>query len=1210
MSADKIRSLFVQDVTRDIAPVVYFHEKSPAKLADEVKEYIITGGYPDGHPGHRRVPNGIHEQYVTLLRAVAAELDRPGGPDLPNVWISGFYGSGKSSFAKLLGFALDGVELPGGKSLADAWLKRDTSPRAGELREAWSALRQKVVEPLAVVFDVGGVARDNEHIHSAAVRQVQQRLGYCSTEPLVADFELKLERDKKYKAFEQCALQTLGRPWAEVKDKQLAEEDFSLVMSVMDPAKYTDPMSWFTSRGGTHARSESPEEAVAAIGDMLAHRRPHSTLFLVIDEVSQYVLASKDRVDRLRAFASALGSGLKGKAWLMALGQQKLDEGADDSFLVWAKDRFPTKLRVHLAATNIRDVVHKRLLHKTPEGEARLKALFEAHRPDLKLYAYAADEVTADEFAEIYPMLPGQIDLLLQITTALRTRSLRAQGDDQAIRGLLQLLGELFRSQKLAEMPVGSLVTLDQIYEVQHTALDSDAQASMARVLSQCDDEGQELMVKAAKAVALLELVQDTLRTDEKLVAQCLYDRIDRGNRVSEVGAALEELRRRNLLGFSEKQGYKLQSSAGEEWERERRDVPIGRDKVSEIVQDGLTKLLAAPEQPKLEGRAFPWEGRFSDGRQVSDASLKAVRDEASVLVDFRYVVQEDRVESGWVRRSAESTFAHRLLWVAGESELLDQEIRALAQSQAMIRKYKPKRESLSNPRKLLLQQEENDAEDREVRVREAMAASWMSGRLYFRGRAIVPSEHGGAFATALHAVGTQILPQLFAHFTAVQVQPAELSQLLAQDLSGPSPKFLGGELGILELDGGRYSPVCSGVVPRRVQEHLAAEGGLSGAALLQHFAGPPYGYTAGVVKACVAGLLRAGKLRIQPDGGTEITAIRDAGVQDLFTKDRAFRTANIFPRDDDGTSPTVRAKICAFFEQELGHAMDRENHAIADAVSQLFPGQVRRLHAVQGRLNQLPGAGKVPPALEKLEKALEDCLRSCRQTEPTVANVKKHLDALRDGIQMLRRYDAELTDAAIRAVREASSVREHQGAQLRATGSLGSDLDAALGRIDAQLRLERPWQEIGSIEGDLDLVRTSYAQARAALLSWQEAQAEHARAQVRGRPGFSTLTADQSHKVMRPLGTATTDTTPEAIAPGLEALRDPFVVRLRAAEDDANRRLDELLSEGAQPLIKPVDLGLRNRELVTEADVLAMLDELRVKLMEMVRSGVRVRLQ
>ncbi|MCA9518531.1 MAG: BREX system P-loop protein BrxC, partial [Myxococcales bacterium] len=434
--ATRIRDLFQSDVTRDIPPVVYFHEQSPDKLAAEVSEYIVTGGWPDDHPNHRRVPSGIHEQYVHLLTNIVAELDRPGGPDLPAAWISGFYGSGKSSFAKILGLALDGVALPDGTSLAEAWLRRDTSPRAAELRNAWAALRQRV-DPLAVVFDIGGVARDHEHIHAAAVRQVQHRLGYCSTEPLVADFELRLERDGAWARFEQTAAEVLGTPWAAVKDNALAEEDFSLVMSVMHPERYTDPMSWFTSRGGTHTRSESPEEAVAAIRDMLRFRRPDATLFLVVDEVSQYVLSNKDRVDRLRAFATALGATLRGRAWLFALGQQKLDEEADDSFLVWAKDRFPQRLRVHLATTNIRDVVHKRLLHKRPDAEPQLRRLFNAHRPELRLYAYGCEHVTPEEFIEVYPMLPGQIDLILQLTSALRTRSTRAQGDDQAIRGLL-----------------------------------------------------------------------------------------------------------------------------------------------------------------------------------------------------------------------------------------------------------------------------------------------------------------------------------------------------------------------------------------------------------------------------------------------------------------------------------------------------------------------------------------------------------------------------------------------------------------------------------------------------------------------------------------------------------------------------------------------------------------------------------------------------
>ena len=47
----------------------------------------------------------------------------------------------------------------------------------------------------------------------------------------------------------------------------------------------------------------------------------------------------------------------------------------------------------------------------------------------------------------------------------------------------------------------------------------------------------------------------------------------DRGNNRTAVKDALEELRRANFLGYSEKHGYKLQSSSGEEWERERRDL-------------------------------------------------------------------------------------------------------------------------------------------------------------------------------------------------------------------------------------------------------------------------------------------------------------------------------------------------------------------------------------------------------------------------------------------------------------------------------------------------------------------------------------------------------------------------------------------------------------------------------------------------------------
>lgn len=960
-SPKPIRELFVSDVTRDIAPVVYFHEQTPAMVAQEVGEYIITGGWPQDHPNHKRVPDGIHEQYVRLLKAISKEMDKPNGPELPNAWISGFYGSGKSSFAKLLGLALDGLALPEGGSVAEALLARDTSPNKAALKQAWSQLRAKL-DPVAVIFDVGAAARDDEHIHSVALRQTQVRLGYSSKSVHIAREELEIERAGRWQEFLDLCQATFDAPWETFKDAPQAQGRFSKLMALVYPDIYANDRDWHMRHGGHSISGLSPEETVQTLGQMLDFRRKGATLFLVVDEVSQYVLSSKDRVDRLRAFATSLGSSLKGKAWLLALGQQKLDEGADHSFLVWAKDRFPSNLRVHLAPTNIRDVVHRRLLQKTEPAQTLLRELFDKHRADLKLFAYGCEDVTPDAFIETYPMLPGHIDLLLQITTALRTRSTRAQGDDQAIRGLLQLLGELFRSQKLADEPVGALVTLDAIYEVQHTALDADVQASMARVLDKCsedadaDSSGPPLTVRAAKAVALLELISDEVPTDAKLVAQALFDRVDRGNNVGAVTEALETLRRRNLLGYSEKTGYKLQSSAGEEWERERREFGAGTDVINELIQEGLTRLLAKPDKPKLQGRPFPWAGVFSDGRRADDVTVLDPRDKATVRVDFRLLAAKDRVETNWAKLSAEGKYTDRLIWLCGDAESLRSKCREYEKSRRMVNRYKPRRDSLNPARRMLLTQEENRLEDFADEVRECIEVAWMGGKMFFRGRPIAPSDKGTSFAVALHAAGEGILGELFPHFISLQIQPTELLQLVERELpNGLSPKFLGDALGILGIDGGRYVATCDGVVPRRLQDFIEQQD-TTGIELLHHFGGPPYGYTANVIKACVLGLLRAAKLKVAPDAGEEITAVRDAGVQDLFTKDRDFRKATFSGAGPSVVGRPTLVKICKFLEQVGGAKIDREFDAVADAVMRVFPDLAADTRSVLERLRDTRG--------------------------------------------------------------------------------------------------------------------------------------------------------------------------------------------------------------------------------------------------------------
>ncbi len=1203
----KVRDLFASDVSRDIPPVVYFHEQTPAQLDGEVREYIITGGHKPGTPAYRRVPRGLHEHYVGLLQAMAAELERPGGPELPTVWISGFYGSGKSSFAKLLGLALDGVALPDGRSLAEAWLERDRSPLSHQLHEAWKRLRQKI-EPKAVVFDVGGSARDGEHIHAAIVRQVQMRLGYCPTSALVADFELRLERDGHWPQFLQTAQHELGRPWAEVALEEFAEDQFSMVLSKLFPKLYPDPFAWLATRGGTHNRDLSPREAVDALRSMLEHRAPEATLFVVVDEVSQYVLGKEERVDRLRAFASELGTGLRGRVWLLALGQQKLEQEAGDRFLSWAQDRFPPRLRVHLDSSNIRDVVHRRLLEKHRDREPALRELIERHRSNLTLFAYGCQNATIEELVETYPLLPSQVDLFLQITTALRTRSARAQGDDQAIRGLLQLLGELFRERGFAERPVGALVTLEDVYEVQRTALDKDVQDSLGRIAAQVVGE-DPLYQRVAKVVALLELIQDTVPTTARLVAECLYDRLDADGLEARVEEALETLRRKTLLGYSEKHGYKVQSSAGEEWERERRELMVSSEQRSEMVALALGELLGSVERGRLQQRGFPWAGVFSDGgMRYRDETLPGPKEQAPVRVDFRYLPNGPREQDVWVKRSAETELNERLVWVSGEADSLEELLEELGRSRQMVQRYEAKRASMSVARQKLLIEEKGRAEDLGAQMHKAVAQCFFYGRLYFRGHPLSPRDFGGAFGPSLTGVATRILPELYPQFVMTTVTPAEIAQLLTdKGLTGPSVKFLPAELGILEResDSGGWVASCAGPIPSRVLRYIEGQKGVTGTSLLAWFGGPPYGFSPDLVKACVAGLLRGGKVKIELDGGVVITNVRDAGVQELFDKDRTFRRASFNPAGEQDVPFQVRAQIAHLFGKTFGGRFEREDGAIADAVAQHFPEAARRVRAVQDKMLRLPG-GPTEPRLAELYRVLEEAVGKSRQTRPTVEHVAKHLQRLTDGLDLLGRIEGDLTDEAIAVLRRAGLVRDHQLTQLRAVGALPAELQAAADRIDSHLAAERPWRDADSLTPDLDALTAAYAAERRRILGWQEEAAESARQRVKQREGFVTLTNDQAHQVTRPLVLAVSDTSADAIAPSLAVLRDTFPETLRRAVDEAHDKLDDFV----KVVVRKVNLKLRDREVNSPEEVDQLVDEIRNKLLAQLKAGSNVRVR
>lgn len=1201
-----IRDLFSADVTRDIAPVVYFHEQDPAKLMAEVDEYIVTGGFPDGDPRQRRVRDGIHEQFVRLLTALHKAIRDKS--DLPASWISGFYGSGKSSFAKLLGLALDGRVLPDGRPLADALLARDQSPRRQELVDAWTALRSGI-DPVAVVFDIGAVARDGEHIHAAAVRKIAEHLGYSRSSPLVAETELKLEIDGRWDDFLRACQDALGRPWGEVKDTAMAEDRFSAALHRMDPATYEEPLSWVDSRAGTGGGGLSVDEAIRAIAAMLDHRAPGKTLFLVVDEVSQYVHQNEDRMLKLQSFVSALGARLKGGVWLLATGQQKIDDDAGTT-LQKLKDRFPPALRVHLSPTNIRDVVHRRLLHKDPARVGPLKALFTEHRSGLTLNAYGCQDITEEDFLEVYPLLPGHVELLMDITTALRQRSSRLQGDHHAIRGLLQLLGDLFRDRRLADQPVGSLVTLDAIYDVQQSSLDADLQSTLTQVMSQKVVTENALAQRIVKAVALLEQVQERLPTTPELVARCLYDRIGADPNQREVAQLLETLREARCLSYTEQHGYKIQSSAGQEWSRERDELPVPDEQVHELVAERLVVLMGQPDRPRFRGRPFPWELLFTD-RFGTDQRLSRGRDETAFTVDFRYLtVRDERRDDIWIPKSGEGALRDRLVWVVGDPGGLATTARELKKSREMVNRYRARFDGLSPEKRRLLMDEQGRQSELEKRFEAAVRTAFMEGALYFRGLRNDPRAFGNSFGEAVKAAAERFLPELYQHYSDVAVSEPEWKQLLERHLDGVSNKFFDTGLGILGLDAGQTIATCSGPVPVRVQQLIEGNSGASGQLIVSHFAKPPFGYPTDVVRACLIGLLRANRIAVQPEGGGGlITSYADPGTKELFSSDRSLRQADYVPARESEVTQSDLVRIRRLFQKSLGIDINPDREIIADTAFKEFRRQGDHLRDVARLFERLPGRPPLPPVLEDLGKALETCIAR-RHVDEVVKAIKRNLDRLRDGLEQLGITRAELTDAAVEAVEALAICRDVHIAQLREAALLDGDEAADAAAVEAQLAQDRPWRAPAEAQAAAGRLKDAYGRARNALMARQETEAEAARAAVKRRDGFARLTPDQSNHVLRPITEAVFATDATAVHPTLVALKGQFPERLRQARADANARLDEILERLDQVPVKPVRLPVHGREIRTRGELTTLLRDIEDQIGPLVDQGVRVRVE
>jgi hypothetical protein len=535
MTTQTIRELFSGRIDRKIEEVIKVDQDDVAIVRQEIDEYILTVS--------------IERNMLKVLEGYRQSVNQPS--EAIAIWVAGFFGAGKSSFAKYVGLAISNRDL-GGESAGDLLAQRANNQA---IKALLGAIKEQIPTE-AIIFDVSADRNVNasEALTKIFYRKLLDHLGYSSSLE-VAELEIELEEQGRMAAFLDAFAQLYpGEDWAIAKTRLLqAMPRASAVMHALEPQTYAEKDSWLKN-----ARDENVPITPASLADrtieLMARKHLGKQLIFVVDEVGQYVARDIQKMLDLQAIVHQLGIKGRGKVWVMVTSQEKLSDVVgylDDNRTELARlqDRFPYK--PVLEPSDIAEVTSRRVLGKSAKGEVTLTELFQQHQGRLATHTkldtkIRLPDLNGKSFADLYPLLPYQIELIIQVVSGLRLSGGASKQFGGANRAIIKLAQELLTNPQsgLADRPVGALVTLDRVYDLQSNNIDSQYRSKISDIATKAD---HPLAVPVAKAICLLQFV-DQVPATERNVAVVLHPAVDGDSLESEVHEACKHLVERNLI--------------------------------------------------------------------------------------------------------------------------------------------------------------------------------------------------------------------------------------------------------------------------------------------------------------------------------------------------------------------------------------------------------------------------------------------------------------------------------------------------------------------------------------------------------------------------------------------------------------------------------------------------------------------------------------
>lgn len=531
----KIQSMFQKDINRDINGVVKVAQDDEKSLHQELSEYIIT--------------KELRRHFRTFFDNYTKAIDQP--TDKMGVWISGFFGSGKSHFLKMLSYLLSNKEVQGVPAI-DYFKDKFDDPMMYA-----QAVKCVSIPTESILFNIdieGPINKDKTAVLRTFAKMFYNHCGFYGDDLKIAKLERFIDRQGKTEEFRQKFEEVNGGPWVETRDSFAFFEDdvVEVLQSVLGMSEQA-ARNWFN---GEETNELSIAQLVSDIKEYVDSKGDKFRLLFMVDEVGQYIGDDGDLMINLQSLVEELGAKCMGKVWVMVTSQEAIDSvvkiAGDDFSKI--QGRFNTRLS--LSSSSVDEVIKKRVLAKTEEADQLLHMVYDKEQAVLKNLFVFNDSVLdikgfADggEFAATFPFVPYQFIIIQKVLAEIRKHGNSGKHLSGGERSMLSGFQEA--AQKVQEKDENALLPFYLFYDTVHTFLES----AIRRVIDRCQNAADNHDGIEPQDVAVLKLLYlvryiDDIKANIDNIATLMVDdiRTDKIALRASVTASLERLQSQNYV--------------------------------------------------------------------------------------------------------------------------------------------------------------------------------------------------------------------------------------------------------------------------------------------------------------------------------------------------------------------------------------------------------------------------------------------------------------------------------------------------------------------------------------------------------------------------------------------------------------------------------------------------------------------------------------